>query len=323
MGQRLSTARSNWKKIKRTSAFHNSLVFLMFVAVAAVFWFFMVMNDSVQESVDMKIRISNVPDSVTFITDPPENVHIGVRDKGTKLLRVIFSNEPGIDIDFREYAQDGLFRLSSADFMGIVKQSLGQSAQIVNISVDSLRFEYTNKPGKRVPLRIVSDVEAQPGKVISAKPHSSVQTVLLYSTRVALDTVTSVSTMPIVRRNLEETTTEPVDIHPLEGVKIIPSKVDVTIPVEPLVKKTQLVPVQVVNIPVGQSVLLFPNKVEVSYYLPMSRFNDELRGFSVVADYNHLADDKTGRVRLHLAQYPAIAVNAHLRSESVEYTIVK
>lgn len=323
MGQKLSTARSNWKKIKRTSAFHNTLVFLMFVAVATVFWFFMVMNDSVQESVDMKIHITNVPDSVTFITDPPENVHIGVRDKGTKLMRVIFASEPALDIDFREYAEDGLFRLSAADFMGIVKQSLGQSAQVINMSVDSLRFEYTDHPGKRVPVHVVADIEAQSGKIISGKPHPSVSTVLLYSARVPLDTISSVSTQPLVRRNLEETTTEVAEIQPIKGVKIVPAKIDVTVPVEPLVKKTQLVPVQVINIPAGQSVLLFPNKVEVSYYLPMSRFNDELKGFSVIADYRDLADDKTGRVQLHLAQHPSIAVNARMRSESVEYTIVK
>lgn len=323
MGGKLSTARSNWKKIKRTSAFHNTLVFLMFVAVAAVFWFFMVMNDNVQESVDMKIRITNVPDSVTFISDPPESVHVGVRDKGTNLLRVIFAREPGIDIDFRQYAEDGLFRVSSADFMGILKQSLGQSAQVVNISVDSLRSDYTTRPGKRVPVHVVADVEAQSGKVIPEKPKPSVSTVLLFSANVPLDTITSVSTMPLVRRNLDETTTEATQIRPIRGVRIEPSKIDVTIPVEPLVRKTQLLPVQVVNIPAGQSVLLFPNKVEVSYYVPMSRFNDEIRGFSVVADYNHLADDKTGRVRLHLSHYPSAAVNPRLRSESVEYTIVK
>lgn len=323
MGQKLNTARSNWKKIKRTSAFHNTLVFLMFVAVATVFWFFMVMNDNVQESVDLKIRLTNVPDSVTFISDPPESVHVGVRDKGTNLLRVTFASEPGVDIDFREFAEDGLFRLSAADFMGLLKQSLGQSAQIVNTSVDSLRFEYTNKPGKRVPIKIVADVEAQSGKVIAGKPHSAITTASLYSANVPLDTISYVQTLPLVRRNLEENTTEVIELKPIKGVKIEPAKIEVQIPVEPLVNKSQLVPIQVINIPAGQSVLLFPNKVEVSYYIPMSRFSDDIHGFSVIADYHDLAHDKTGRVKLHLAQSPKMAVNPKLKTESVEYTIVK
>lgn len=323
MGEKLRTARSNWNKIKKTSAFHNTLVYLMFVAVATVFWFFMVMNDNVQQSIDFHLKITNVPDSVTFITDPPQNVHVSVRDKGTNLFRVTFAREPSIDVDFREYASDGVFRVTAPDFMTLVKQAVGQTAQVINVSVDSLRLDYTMLPGRKVPIHVVADVEAQTGKVVAGKPQPSVNYALLYSTHVTLDTISQVKTMPIVRRNLDENTTESVRIQPIAGVKIVPDKIDVTIPIEPLVAKTSLVPVQVVNIPSGQSVLLFPNKVEVSYYVPMSKFNDPVKGIAVTADYNHLTDNGNNRIKLHLSQYPPVCINPKLKTESVEYTIVK
>lgn len=323
MGEKLANARSNWKKIRKTSAFHNSLVFLLFVAMATVFWFVMALNDSVQDSFQMRFRIVNVPDSATFITNPPDEIHVGVRDKGTNLLRTALLREPTVEINFRDCARDGVFRLSHSDLLAALKQTLGASAQVLSLSVDSLRLEYTFAPGVRVPIKVVADVEAQAGKVVAGAPTVSVAAAILYSAHVSLDTISCVETEPIVRRNLEETTHETVAIRPIRGVKIVPQKVDVTIPVEPLVSKTQLVPVSVINIPAGQSVLLFPNSVEIAYYVPMSRFNDDISGFSVVADYNRLADDNTGRVPLTLHAWPHEAVNPHLKTESVEYTIVK
>ena len=50
--------------------FHNALVFLIFVVIATVFWIVITLNDSVTDTFRVKFRVDNVPDSVTFITDP-------------------------------------------------------------------------------------------------------------------------------------------------------------------------------------------------------------------------------------------------------------
>ena len=87
MGQKIEAARTKWKQLKKTSSFHDAVLFLIFVAISALFWFILALNDSAQDNFNVKIQITNVPDTVTFISDIPEKVHVSVRDKGTNLWR--------------------------------------------------------------------------------------------------------------------------------------------------------------------------------------------------------------------------------------------
>ena len=61
-------------KIKRkvTAALHSSrgqnvLLYLLFVAVAFVFWVFLSLDTEVQRDFDVPVELQDVPDSVTII----------------------------------------------------------------------------------------------------------------------------------------------------------------------------------------------------------------------------------------------------------------
>mgnify|MGYP003505859091 CR=1 FL=1 len=76
------------------------------------------------------------------------------------------------------------------------------------------------------------------------------------------------------------------------------------------------------NVPSGESLILFPAKTEVSYFAPMSQFEETTEDIVVVADYNSISttSDKIG---INIESYPEQYVNLKLISDSVEYTIVK
>ncbi|MCM1290679.1 MAG: hypothetical protein NC201_00345 [Prevotella sp.] len=322
MDKRIERIIESWRGIKASSRFHNLLTFFIFVILATLFWVIMAMNDNVQDSLDVRLTVTGVPDSVTFITDPPQKIHITVRDKGTRLFRASF-NEPNLTLNFRDYAQSGLLRYTAADLNAGLKSLFGSGAQITTVSIDSLHINYTTEKGKRVPLIVNADVTAKSGKIIVGRPTSNVTSVLLYSTTVDLDTVTRVFTRRIVRRNLEETTVLEVALMPINGVKIVPSKVKVTIPVEPLVKKTIRVPVTVKNVPDGYSLLLFPDNVEISCFVPMSKFNDDIKDVSVSVSFNDAMKSKSQKVGLTIDSYPQGISTPELKYDSVEYTIVQ
>ncbi len=109
----------------------------------------------------------------------------------------------------------------------------------------------------------------------------------------------------------------------MPGTRLIPDKVKVAIPVEPLVNKHQMVGVTVINIHDGGSVLLFPQKVEVSYYVPMSSFNEPQTGIEVVADYSSRGPGISGRIPVRIQRAPKQCVNLSLHTDSLEYTVVR
>ncbi|MDE6018154.1 MAG: hypothetical protein K2G85_05005, partial [Muribaculaceae bacterium] len=79
-----------WRNLRESSRFRSFLTFLVFVAVAAMFWMILTLNDSVQDGCLVNVRITNKPDSVTFISDVPKTIHVEVRDKGSGLMRTMW-----------------------------------------------------------------------------------------------------------------------------------------------------------------------------------------------------------------------------------------
>ncbi|MBD5206380.1 MAG: hypothetical protein HDS71_08025 [Bacteroidales bacterium] len=315
--------RSEWLRVAGSARFRNILMFLIFVAIATVFWFIIALNDNVTETFRVKVQIVNVPDSVTFITDPPSDIHVTLRDKGTSILRSGVVKKPEVFINFADYAHDGILRLSQSDFMAELKADLGGAATITSSSIDSLRLFYTMSPGRRVPVVVNADIKAASGYVIQGAPVSTTKFVRVYSYHDEIDTIIAVHTKKLVKKGLSQTSNISVALQPIPHVKIIPAKVDVRVKVEPLVHKEVFVNVEVVNTPVRESLLLFPNKVPVSFYVPMSRFNDEDYRIKVQADYNDIKTTHSSNIPVKIMGSSPGLINIELRADSVEYTLVK
>lgn len=313
----------DWRRLRESTRFHNVLLFLIFVAIATVFWFIIALNDSVTETFKVRLQIVNVPDTVTFITDPPADVHVTLRDKGTNILRSGVVKKPVLILNFRDYARDGIFRLTAADISSELKSDLGGVASISSFSLDSLRLYYTTSPGKRVPVIVSSDVTASSGYLIPGKPVSLTRFVKIYSYGNQVDTVNAVRTQRLIKKNLSQTTEYDVRLEQISGVKIVPSQVKVRVTVEPLVHKEEYVTVDIVNVPADENLLLFPNRVPVSFFVPMSRFNDDKFTIRIVADYNDVKSSQSSHLPLHVAETSGGLINVELKTDSVEYTIVK
>lgn len=298
-------------------------MFLVFVVIATIFWFITALNESVSQSYEVQFSIRNIPDSVTFITDPPADFHVSLRDKGTNILRSGVFKNPVIDVNFEDYARNGVFRISASDLNAEIKADIGSNASISGISIDSLRLYYTDQPGRRVPIVVQSDLTAASGYVISGSPTPVKGSVLAYSIRDEADTLRRVYTKKVVKKDLSKSTVVTVPIIAPANVKLIPSEIEVRINVEPLVRKETYIRVDVDNLPAGEGLLLFPNSVPVSFYVPMSRFNDDSFPIRVYVDYQDTYKTPGSRIPLYLVDSSGSIINPTLSTDSVEYTLVK
>lgn len=298
-------------------------MFLVFVVIATIFWFITALNESVSQSYEVQFSIRNIPDSVTFITDPPADFHVSLRDKGTNILRSGVFKNPVIDVNFEDYARNGVFRISASDLNAEIKADIGSNASISGISIDSLRLYYTDQPGRRVPIVVQSDLTAASGYVISGSPTPVKGSVLAYSIRDEADTLRRVYTKKVVKKDLSKSIVVTVPIIAPANVKLIPSEIEVRINVEPLVRKETYIRVDVDNLPAGEGLLLFPNSVPVSFYVPMSRFNDDSFPIRVYVDYQDTYKTPGSRIPLYLVDSSGSIINPTLSTDSVEYTLVK
>lgn len=281
------------------------------------------MNDKAQMGLNVHIEIVNKPDSVEFITLPPDQIYVTVSDKGTQLFRSAFMRDPVVEFNFKEYAADGVFKLTTSELYSALRQRFGSSSQITSCSLDSLHLTYTDLPGKRVPIEIISELSAANGYVVKPKVSLEKGYVTVYSTKASiLDTIRKVKTVPIQRSNLSESTSFDVAFAPLKGVRVVPATIKVKIEVQPLVQRTVKVEVKAVNVPEGENILLFPSVVDVTGFVPMDAFNSDGRDFVVEVDYNDIKPG-TRRLPVKLAAVPSNMVNPKVKPEWIEYTLVR
>lgn len=312
------------KKLRKSSKFRSTLTFTVFVGIAAMFWLIMTLNESVQDGCIVNVKISNKPDSITFISDVPKTIHVEVRDKGSSLMRTMWMKTPTVSLNFRELSDNGQMICSRSDIMSALKETFGSNATILSSSIDSLRLIYTDSPGKNIPVVAEVKASAKAGYIVYGHPVADPPRVTAYGPREIIDTIHRVLTKSYVEQDLSETKSFISELKKIPGVRLIPGSVNVRVNVEPLVAKEDIVTVVAENVPHDENLLLFPSNVRVSYYVPMSEFSNDRKAVRVVVDYNDLAEHRGERLPLRIESVKGIAaVNPRLHSDSVEYTLVR
>lgn len=319
----ISSIAKTWSSLRRKRNFRSLVQYMVFVAIAALFWFILALNDNLLENVEVKVRIYDVPDSATFIDLPPSSLHVTVRDKGTSLLRTAFLRRPVMNINFKEYSDRGILRIPPSELYALLRGTFGTSAQITSVSIDSLHLGYTMNPGRQVLVGVRGVYTAADGFEIGKKLYISNRYVMIYSDNPDADTISKVYTSRFVCRNLDAPERVSVALEAIPGVRMIPAKVSVTIPVEALVKKKATVPVKVINVPAQESLLIFPANVDITYFVPMSRFNEPQSDIVVTADYQDIVAGHRSRMPISVEHHGHEAINVTLLTDSVEYTIVR
>ncbi|WP_302597569.1 hypothetical protein [Muribaculum intestinale] len=299
-------------------------LFLLFLAISYIFWLLLTLNNESQDDIDVPIAIVNVPDSVTFITDVQPVIKASVRDKGSILMRYRFNNSKVMKIDWAEYVgrtDDNRFLMGRQDLGARLRDYFGSSSQIVTVAPDSLKLIYTTSPGRKVAVHVNADVRPALGNIVNGPLTINTDSVTLYSVTDMPHSLTSVETMPIIRSKLTDTTSVLVKIKPIDGVRIIPDNVTVTIPVEPLIARSQMASVVVKNMPHGYGLLTFPSQIEVSYLIPMSAYNTEPYDIKAYVDFADALSAPTSKIPVTMSLMPELYRDVTISPDSVEYIV--
>ena len=305
----------------RSDGGHNVWLYLLCVLIAFVFWALLSLDNEVQRDFDVPVELQDVPDSVTVISDLPPVVSVGVRAKGSQLLRFIFSSTvPPMKVRLESPAGGGnRFVVPRARLESRIREYFGSGVSITACRPDSLTALFTTLPGRRVPLVVDADIHPDLQCVISGPIVASVDSVTIYSTGDLPRDLKRVATEPLVKTGLTDTMRYEVKVVPLAGMRIDPSVVTVTVPVEPLIAKKRMIPVEILNKPSDTDVVLFPSKVEISYLVPISSYNEDYP-MQAYADYKEIRSG-VSKIGLILSSPNSMMRNVSMSTDSVEFVL--
>lgn len=272
-------------KISATRQWKSFLLFLPFLCASIVFWMVMTLNEDIQKDFSLPVEITNVPDSVTFISNIPKQVNITVKAKGSQLIKYSWKELPTIKVDFNACSQNNRLLLWSDKLTGLSREALGGDINIQSIRPDSLNLLYTKTKGIEMPIVVDAEISVAGGYVCYKPILCDYSSVMLYS--VGNVSVSKLLTEPIILTNISETQSIKTKIITPANTRAIPDSVTVTIPIEPLIWKTADVKISVINVPDGYNLKVYPGTVNIKYLAPMSEYNNQSE-ISAIVDYVQL-----------------------------------
>jgi hypothetical protein len=300
------------------------LVFLFFLTVSTSFWFLTTLNDTYETDIIVELRLEKVPERVVITENLPETFKMTVRDKGFNLLRYItISPIQPLRLQFSHYAgKGGHGGITSADVLKMMKQHVSESTKIVAVKAEHWDFYYTYGEHRKLPVLIGGQIKAKSDYYVmrtSIYPDS----VTVYASEEAFDTITAIYTEPFVLDGLTESVKMSQRLQHVYGTKFSKSDtVSVSIFVDRLTEITVSVPVKMVNWPDNIQIKTFPAMVGVRVSVGVSNLSlvkPDL--FSVVVDYKDMPKDSHKRFPLRLTAQPKGIIKAYLKTTEIDYII--
>ena len=310
----------NFLLSKRSREF---LVFLLFVFLSFSFWLLLVLNDEYETEVSIPFRMKNVPENVVLTSELPQDLKVGVKDRGTVLVNYLLGQTfYPVTIDFEDYSDKGnQVRFLSRTLDKRISSQFNQSTKLLSIKPDTLELIYTRAKAKKVPVRLRGEVKAERQFYISDIVYSP-DSVMVYAPNEILDTITAAYTENLYLEQVADTTYRRVNLKPVKGARFMPSYNDVTFYVDIYSEKSVEVPVMGINFPNDKTLRTFPSKVQVTFQVGLSQFKHVTEeDFKVVVDYNTLEGNGNEKCRLHLLESPANVTHVRISPKEIDYII--
>lgn len=324
----LEGLRDKFMRVRNSRSRSRSIVlYLCFVAISTVLWCFVTFNNTITMEMEIPVTVTSTPTDVHFITPVPDTLTITVSARGTTFLKYFFMPTPTLKLPFSEFSDgNGIFRIDAAQLKKAIGKILTQSTTVHNVLPGELSARYTDLPGKLVPVILDMDVEAAPFYALTGVVDRSQDSVLVYSDSKTLREISEVYTYHFREVGLTDTLTRKVTLAPIKGAVIEPRSIEVTIPVERMLTKTQKVQISVRNAPDDVHVVVFPSTVNATFRVPLSYFNNRSNNtvITAVVDYNSINLSTPGnKVELFVGECPGAFEDVKLALDSVEYIIEK
>ena len=286
------------------------LIFLFFFLIAGGFWLLQTLNNDYEAEFSIPVRMKDLPNNVVLTSEPPSELRVRVKDKGTVLLNYMLGKSffP-VNLGFLDYkGKDNHVKIYASDFEKKILSQLNVSSKILSIKPDTLEYIYSEGKSKLVPVRFQGKVTAGLQYYVSdtiCKPDS----VLVYAPEGILDTITTAYTQNITLENISDTTRRRIPLTSERGVDIY-------------TEKTVEVPLHGVNFPADKVLRTFPSKVQITFQVGLKRFRSiKASDFIINISYEELLKLGSDKYTVKLKSFPSGINQIRIVPEQVDFLI--
>lgn len=299
------------------------LIFLFFFFIAGGFWLLQTLNNDYEAEFSIPVRMKDIPNNVMLTSEPPSELRIRVKDKGTVLLNYMLGKSfLPINLSFLDHkGKNNQVKIYASDFKKKILSQLNASSKILSIKPDTLDYIYSEGKTKLVPVRLQGKVTAGLQYYVS-DTICSPDSVLVYAPEEILDTITTAYTQKINLENISDTTRQRIPLTSERGIKFVPASVEVTFPVDIYTEKTVEVPLHGINFPADKVLRAFPSKVQITFQVGLKRFRSiKASDFVINVSYEELLKLGSDKYTVKLKSFPSGINQIRITPELVDFLI--
>ncbi|MDU1890702.1 MAG: YbbR-like domain-containing protein [Dysgonomonas sp.] len=307
--------RVSWRKI---------LTFLFFILLAAIFWLIQIYDQKFDTMLTIPVKYVNVPDSIVFDHELPDNIYAYIKDDGATVFRYYFTKrDDSIVVDVREMVKGTREKvIQGRNFEQLLRNKLFVTSELISYSPTRVSYSYEVLHQKKLPVIYDGYIQLAPGYLLDEDLLISPDSVIAYGSKAALDTLSFAHTASDTISNVTSDRDIAVPMRNIRGVKFVPNTIELSILVDEFTLKEVEVPVRCINLPDNLDIKFFPSSVKVPFFVGLKRFKDiDADSFQIIVNYNDIKDLKEASIPVRITESPDYIRTKPLVPAEVEFIL--
>lgn len=306
----------------RKTDFNSFLFFLIF---AIVIWIFVQFSKQYNEILSIPVEYSNVPPDKLLKRDNPESIELRMQDNGFNIAWYSLF-PPTLTIDLSGTGEE------NGNLLYVIDENRNDIQNQLNIDFDESSFlkdviviKYEQKQEKKLPVIPRIEIGYAAGYSAVGELRISPDSVRVSGPDNILDTLSVLYTFPAKLTKVKEDLlgTVNLDTTSLPAVTFYQNRIKYSLDVEKVTEGNVQVPIELVNVPEGLNVVIFPKETVLFYQVNLKDFNKVTASdFRVVANFKGIKENQDFLIP-EVVQKPDFTSNIRLNEKRIQFIIKK
>ena len=297
--------------------------FLLFVFISFTFWLSTKLSNTYTLEQSFSVFWKDVPEGIR-LSDTSQKISASITASGLEILLYrLIDKSVTISLQEADFSVSlGQVSLRNQQFS--IEQQLFDNTKLNQIYPENLDIAYSRLDEKRIAVVPQTRIQLRAGYLSDISTQSKPDSILVRGPKSILDTLNGVSTMFFEATDVYKGISQEVGLKSIPELQLAQETVQLVMPVSRYSEKEFLLQIEVINLPLGVRVKLFPPTAKLRATLPMALLSTVNESdFRLVVDYESLQDQESKSLKLISLKQPPGLKQLIWEPEEVNYLIRK
>ena len=299
--------------------------FFFFLLLAVVIWIFVQFSKRYNEVLEIPLEYVNLPPDKLLIGENPQKIQLRMQENGfTVAWFSLFPPTLTIDLTKANIDNGALVYVIDENRKEIESQ-LDLDFEDNTFVQDELVLEYDQKQEKTLPVTSRIEVEYAAGYSAVEELSITPDSVKITGPDNILDTLSNIYTSKLTLSKVkgDQNGSVALDTTALPDVTFYKDRVNYYLDVEKFTEGKVQVPIELINVPEGLNVVIFPKETALFFQVNLKDFNKVTASdFRVVADFGKVRGEQDFIIP-QVIQKPEFTSNIRLIEKRIQFVIKK